>query len=90
MSGAKYWALLNFRGGGSFATQVTLTGRFFSAEEAPRVNLIDEVTPEGQQVAATIAKNPPPGVRHSVQQRRWELKKEQQEAIRQAGMAKLR
>jgi enoyl-CoA hydratase/carnithine racemase len=95
LSGAKYWALLNFRGGGSFATQVTLTGRFFSAEEAYRVNLIDQVVPAGQHVAAAqalgeqIAKNPPLGVRHAVQQRRWELKKVQQEAIRQVGMAKL-
>jgi enoyl-CoA hydratase/carnithine racemase len=95
LSGAKYWALLNFRGGGSFATQVTLTGRFFTAEEAKTVNLIDEVAPKGQHVAAaqalaaTIAKNPPLGVRHAVQQRRWELKKVQQEAIRQVGMAKL-
>ena len=95
LSGAKYWALLNFRGGGSFATQVTLTGRFFSAEEAYRVNLIDQVVPAGQHVAAAqalgeqIAKNPPLGVRHAVQQRRWELKKVQQEAVRQVGMAKL-
>lgn len=95
LSGAKYWALLNFRGGGSFATQVTLTGRFFTAEEALKVNLIDEVAPKGQHVvaaqalAATIAKNPPLGVRHAVQMRRWELKKVQQDAIRQVGMAKL-
>ena len=34
LSGAKYWALLNFRGGGSFAMQTSLTGRFFTAEEA--------------------------------------------------------
>jgi enoyl-CoA hydratase/carnithine racemase len=95
LSGAKYWALLNFRGGGSFATQVILTGRFFGAEVAMRANLIDEIAPEGQHVAvaqtlaASIAKNPPLGVRHAVRQRRWELKKVQQEAIRQVGMAKL-
>ena len=34
LSGAKYWAMLNFRGGGAFATDVALTGRFFTAEEA--------------------------------------------------------
>jgi enoyl-CoA hydratase/carnithine racemase len=95
LSGAKYWALLNFRGGGSFATQVTLTGRFFTAEEAKAVNLIDEVAPKGEYLAAAqalgvrIAKNPPLGVRHAVQLRRWELKKVQQAAIREVSMAKL-
>ena len=34
LGGAKYWALLNFRGAAAFATEVTLTGRFFTAEEA--------------------------------------------------------
>src|SRR5271169_5069414 len=34
LGGSKYWALLNFRGAAAFATEVTLTGRFFTAEEA--------------------------------------------------------
>ena len=95
LSGAKYWALLNFRGGGSLAVQVSLTGRFFTAEEAKAVNIIDEVAPKGEYLAAAqalgarIAKNPPLGVRHTVQLRRWELKKVQQEAIRHVGSAKL-
>jgi enoyl-CoA hydratase/carnithine racemase len=38
---------------------------------------------------ARIAGNPPLGVRHAVQLRRWELKKVQQAAIREVGMAKL-
>src|SRR5579863_4733041 len=69
LSGAKYWALLNFRGGGSLAVQVSLTGRFFTAEEALRVNIIDQVAPQGeylaaaQELARSIAKNPPLGVR---------------------------
>jgi enoyl-CoA hydratase/carnithine racemase len=95
LSGAKYWALLNFRGGGSLAVNVSLTGRFFTAEEAKAVNIIDEVAPKGEYLAAAkalavrIAKNPPLGVRHTVQMRRWELRKVQQEAVRQVGMAKL-
>jgi len=95
LSGAKYWALLNFRGGGSLAVQVSLTGRFFTAEEALRVNIIDQVAPKGehlaaaQQLARSIAKNPPLGVRHTVQLRRWELKKVQQEAVRTVRAAKL-
>jgi len=51
LSGAKYWALLNFRGGGSLAVQVSLTGRFFTAEEALRVNIIDHVAPKGEYLA---------------------------------------
>ena len=95
LSGAKYWALLNFRGGGSLAVQVSLTGRFFTAEEALRVNIIDQVAPKGEHLAAaqelarSIAKNPPLGVRHTVQLRRWELKKVQQEAVRTVRAAKL-
>src|ERR1700730_18289997 len=34
LGGTKYWALLNFRGAAAFATEVTLTGRFFTAGEA--------------------------------------------------------
>jgi enoyl-CoA hydratase/carnithine racemase len=95
LSGAKYWALLNFRGGGSLAVQVSLTGRFFTAEEALRVNVIDHVAPKGEylavarELARTIAKNPPLGVRHTVQLRRWEMKKVQQEASRTVRAAKL-
>ncbi|MSO99902.1 MAG: enoyl-CoA hydratase/isomerase family protein [Acetobacteraceae bacterium] len=95
LSGAKYWALLNFRGGGSFAVRTSLTGQFFTAEEAMRVNIIDEVTPKGeylakaQEIARTISKNPPLGVRHTVQLRRWELRRVQQDAVRMVRAAKL-
>ena len=34
LGGAKYWGLMHFRGAGAFATEVALTGRFFTAEEA--------------------------------------------------------
>ena len=47
LSGAKYWALLNFRGGGAFATDVSLTGRFFTAEEARAASVIERVAPQG-------------------------------------------
>ena len=95
LSGAKYWALMNWRGGGSLATQVALTGRFFTAEECKAVNVIDEVAPKGQYLeraqalGAQIAKHPPLGVRNTVQLRRWELRKVQQEAIRHVAAAKL-
>ncbi len=95
LSGAKYWALLNFRGGGSFAVRTSLTGQFFTAEEALKVNIIDEVAPKGthigkaQEIARGIAKNPPLGVRHTVQLRRWELRRVQQDAVRMVRAAKL-
>jgi enoyl-CoA hydratase/carnithine racemase len=41
LGGAKYWALLNFRGAAAFATEVTLTGRFFTAEEALAAGIIN-------------------------------------------------
>ena len=31
LGGAKYWGLMHFRGAGAFATEVALTGRFFTA-----------------------------------------------------------
>ena len=51
LSGAKYWALLNFRGAGAFATDVSLTGRFFTAEEASAAGVIDRVAPPGNYMA---------------------------------------
>ena len=50
LGGAKYWALLNFRGAAAFATEVTLTGRFFTAEEALAAGIINRVAPEGRHL----------------------------------------
>ncbi|HEY8290679.1 MAG TPA: enoyl-CoA hydratase/isomerase family protein [Acetobacteraceae bacterium] len=95
LSGAKYWALLDFRGAGSLATQVSLTGRFFTAEEALKANVVDEVAAKGRHLdaaralAAQIASHPPLGVRSTVRLRRWRLRQVQQEAVLHVGMAKL-
>ena len=76
LSGAKYWALLNFRGAGAFATDVSLTGRFFTAEEALAAGVIERVAPRGtymevaRALAAAVAKNPPLGVRSTMRARR--------------------
>ena len=73
LGGAKYWALLNFRGAAAFATEVTLTGRFFTAEEALAAGIINRVAPEGRhlevayELAAEVAKNPPLSVRNRPQ-----------------------
>ena len=45
LASSRYWALLNFRGAGNFATEAALTGRFFTAEEALAAGVIDRVAP---------------------------------------------
>ena len=77
LGGAKYWALLDHRGAGAFALEVSLTGRFFTAEEALAAGLINRVAPEGKmmdvamELAEAVAANPPLSVRATVRSRRW-------------------
>jgi enoyl-CoA hydratase/carnithine racemase len=77
LGGAKYWALLNFRGAAAFGTEMALTGRFFTAEEALENRIINRIAPEGQhlatarELAQTVAANPPLSVRATVRSRRW-------------------
>ena len=58
LGGAKYWALLDFRGAASFGTEMALTGRFFTAEEALANRVINRVAPEGQHVAGGTGTRP--------------------------------
>jgi|SRR5580658_2280390 len=74
------------------AAVLTGAGRAFSSgadvqqrQFAPK----GEYLAAAQELARTIAKNRPLGVRHTVQLRRWELKKVQQEAVRTVRAAKL-
>src|SRR5215472_8273427 len=89
LGGAKYWALLNFRGAAAFATEVTLTGRFFTAEEAFAAGIINRVAPEGRhletayELAAEVAKNPPLSVRATVRTRRWYMEQLEREVTMQ-------
>ena len=77
LGAARYWGLLQFRGAAAFGTEVALTGRFFSAEEALQHGLINRVAPTGQalavarELAREVAKNPPLSVRATVRSRRW-------------------
>src|SRR5436305_11989260 len=77
LGGARFWALLHFCGGGSFATEVALTGRFFSAAEAAAVGIGGSIAPPGSVVetatalARQIAANPPLSVQATVRARRW-------------------
>src|SRR6201997_4224479 len=50
LGGAKYWALLNFRGAAALATEVSLTGRFFTAEEAFAAGIINRLAAEGRHL----------------------------------------
>jgi enoyl-CoA hydratase/carnithine racemase len=91
----KYMNLLAYRGLGSFATEITLTGRFFTAEEALAAGVIDRVAPTGKHIevarelAAAINKNPPLAVRASVMQRRWQIEDNRRESVRYASLNKL-
>ena len=91
----KYMNLMAYRGLGGFATEVTLTGRFFTAEEALAAGVIDRIAPPGKHIevarelAAAINANPPLAVRASVMQRRWQIDDNRREAIRYQGLNKL-
>ena len=84
-----------YRGLGGFATEVTLTGRFFTAEEALAAGVIDRVAPQGKHIevarelAAAINSNPPLAVRASVMQRRWQIEDNRRESNRYQGLNKL-
>jgi len=95
LGGAKYWALMNFRGAGAFATEVALTGRFFTAEQALAAGVIDRVAPEGRHLevasdlAIQVAKNPPLSVRATVRTRRWYMDQIEREVAMQTAPLKL-
>jgi enoyl-CoA hydratase/carnithine racemase len=95
LGGAKYWATLAHRGGGAFANEVALTGRFFSAEEAAAYNLINRVAPEGMhlpvamELARTVAANPPLSVRSTVRVRRWHMAQQTRDVINMTAGEKL-
>jgi enoyl-CoA hydratase/carnithine racemase len=76
---ANFWKLLSQRANGGFATDVCLTGRFFTAEEAYKHGAVDRVVPAGKRIEAAeelaraLMKNPPLAVREAVQIRRLAL-----------------
>ena len=95
LASSRYWALLNFRGAGNFATEAALTGRFFTAEEALAAGVIDRVAPPGEHLAQAyalarqIAANPPLTVRATVRTRRWYMDQAEREAYLQTTPLKL-
>jgi enoyl-CoA hydratase/carnithine racemase len=95
LGGARYWALMHFRGAATFALDVALTGRFFTAEEALAAGIVNRVAAEGRhleaayELAAAVAKNPPLSVRATVRTRRWYMDKLAREVTMQNAPLKL-
>ena len=86
LGAAKHWAQFHFRGAGAFGDEVSLTGRYFTAEEALAANVInrvaakDRVMEEALTLARAVAANPPLSVRATVRARRWFLDRYAKEA----------
>jgi enoyl-CoA hydratase/carnithine racemase len=95
LAAARYWALLNLRAGSSFATEMALTGGFFTAEQALAAGIINRVAPVGETramahaLAQEIADNPPLSVRATVRARRWYMEIAEKEAYLQTVPLKL-
>lgn len=95
LPGSRYWALMDFRASNAFAVEATLTGRFFSAEEALEAKIINRVAPKGQhletarRLAEEINTNPPLSVRATVRTRRWYMDQREREAYLQTNPLKL-
>src|SRR2546425_7309112 len=52
LAGAQHWATTWFWGGGRFATEIALAGRYFSAEGADQFGIVNRVVPQGPVLAA--------------------------------------
>jgi enoyl-CoA hydratase/carnithine racemase len=95
LGAARYWGLLQWRGAAAFGTEVALTGRYFTAEEALANNLINRVAPDGKlmdvagELAQAVAKNPPLSVRATVRSRRWYMGEVARETAMQQAPMKL-
>jgi enoyl-CoA hydratase/carnithine racemase len=95
LGGARYWALLHFRGAAAFAEEVALTGRFFTAEEAQAAGIVNRIAPAGKhleaahELAQQVAKNPPLSVRATVRTRRWYMDQLGREVAMQTAPLKL-
>ncbi len=77
LGGSSHWAYAWFFGGGRFANDIALTGRFFSAQEAYQLGMVNRVVPaeqlmtEAESLAGEIMANPPLSVRCNVRISRW-------------------
>ena len=58
IGGAQHWATTWFWGGGRFATEIALTGRYFTAEEAYQFGIVNRVVPQEQVLAEAERSGP--------------------------------
>jgi enoyl-CoA hydratase/carnithine racemase len=76
---SRFWSFLTYLGGGTFANDVCLTGRFWSAEEGLNHGMVSRVVAEGEHrkeaeaVARHITSLPPMAIRAVVRNRRLAL-----------------
>ncbi|HEU5094653.1 MAG TPA: enoyl-CoA hydratase-related protein [Reyranella sp.] len=95
LGAGKYWGLMQFRGGGAFSMEAALTGRFFTAEEAFKANLINRVASKGKhlevarELAGEVIENPPLSVRSTVRLRRWYMDRMSREIMHQTAPERL-
>jgi enoyl-CoA hydratase/carnithine racemase len=95
IAGSQHWATTWFWGGGRLATEIALTGRYFSAEEAHQLGIINRLVPQDQllataaQLAEEIMSNPPLSVRANVRVSRWFARRMEEEASLYTGGLKL-
>ena len=95
LGGAMYWGLTQFRGAAAFGTEVALTGRWFTAEEAHGAGMINRLAPAGEGLAAArelaeeVNRNPPLSVRSTVRIRRGQLARLRREIALQTAAEKL-
>jgi len=95
IGGAQHWATTWFWGGGRFATEIALTGRYFTAEEAYQFGIVNRMVPqeqvlaEAERLAQDIMQNPPLSVRANVRASRWFVRRMEEEALYYQGGLKL-
>jgi enoyl-CoA hydratase/carnithine racemase len=95
IAGAQHWATTWFWGGGRFATEIALTGRYFTAEEAHQFGIVNRVVPqdqvvvEAERLAEAIMTNPPLSVRANVRVSRWFARRMEEECTFYTGGLRL-
>jgi enoyl-CoA hydratase/carnithine racemase len=95
IAGSQHWVTTWFWGGGRLATEIALTGRYFSAEEAYQFGMVnrlvapDQLLAEAERLAEEIMSNPPLSVRANVRVSRWFARRMEEEATFYTGGLKL-
>jgi len=95
LSGARYWGILQQRGGGALVNDVALTGRFFTAEECHAAGLLNRLAAPGKaleaahELAREVCQVPPLSVRSVVRSRRWYMDRLSREILMQIAPLKL-